>query len=408
MGMMKAPASFRGLVTVRADATDPNKILADLQKAFADFKAENDKRLNDKADVVTDEKVDRISAEVSNLQSALDDATARIDAMRVNGGGLETAVRDPEYTEAFSAFFKTGDVQANLRKGADSEGGYVTPIEWDRTILDRLVRISPMRSLAQTITISNAGFSKLFNLKGTASGWVGETTARTETATATFGTLNYVPGEIYANPAATQNILDDAEVNLEAWLAAEVEQEFAFQEGLAFVSGDGSNNRPNGILTYVTGGANAAAHPYGAITTVNSGAAATVTADGIINLIYDLPSEFTAGARFAMNRNTERAVRLLKDGQNNYLWQPSYQQGMPATLAGYAVSEVAAMPDLAASSTSILFGDFARTYLIVDRLGTRVLRDPFTNKPFVQFYTTKRVGGGLLNPETMRAMVTAA
>ena len=137
-------------------------------------------------------------------------------------------------------------------------------------------------------------------------------------------------------------------------------------------------------------------------------AAASLTADGVVNLVQALPTVFTGNARFAMNKGTQGVVRLLKDTTNNYLWQPSYQAGQPATLLGYPVSEIAAMPALAAGSKSVLFGDFARTYLIVDRVGVRVLRDPYTNKPFVMFYTTKRVGGGVANPESMKALNTSA
>jgi HK97 family phage major capsid protein len=203
-------------------------------------------------------------------------------------------------------------------------------------------------------------------------------------------------------------MLDDAEVDLETWMAGEVETEFAFQEGQAFVAGSGANGRPIGVLNYVTGGANAATNPLGAITTVNSGAADSVTADGIVNLVYALPSAFSANARFAMNRTVQGVVRLLKDTTGQYLWQPSYAAGQPATLAGYAVSELSALPNLAAGSKSILFGDFARTYRIVDRMGTRILRDPFSNKPYIGFYTTKRVGGFVDNPEAMKALNTAA
>ncbi|MAO01040.1 MAG: phage major capsid protein [Roseovarius sp.] len=248
----------------------------------------------------------------------------------------------------------------------------------------------------------------MFNLRGTSSGWVGETAARPATDTGTFGQLVYRVGEIYANPAATQQLLDDALVDLESWLAGEVQTEFAYQENLAFVSGSGANNRPNGLLTYITGGANAAAHPFGAVTATNTGAAAALTGDGIVNLAMALPSAFTANARFIMNRNTMAAVRLLKDGQGNYLWQASYQAGTPQTLAGYAMVEVPAMPDVAAGAKPIVFGDFDQGYLIVDGIGTRILRDPYTNKPFVQFYTTKRVGGGLLNPEALKAQNVAA
>lgn len=392
--------------------SNSNEILERLHGAFETFKAENDARLTDlkkgQEDIVRNEKVDRISAAVGDLQEALDKANERIANLSM-GGATANAGRavDPEYTKAFRAHFTKGEINASLNKGTASEGGYLAPTEWDRTITDKLVILSPMRQICAVQQISVNSFSKLFNNRGTASGWVGETAARPETAAATFGTLTYTTGELYANPSATQTILDDALVNLETWLAGEIETEFAYQEGISFVSGNGTN-KPTGLLTYVTGAANAAAHPFGAIGLVNSGAAAALTADGLLNLTYALPSELTGNARFIMNRSTHNKVRLLKDGQSNYLWQPSYQAGQPASLLGYPITEIAAMPDVAAGAKAIAFGDFARGYLIIDRIGTRILRDPFTNKPYVHFYTTKRVGGGLLNPEVIKVQNISA
>jgi len=385
-------------------------LIEGVNQAFATFKSENDQAIADlkkgQADALQALKVDRINADISKLQDAVDEANTRIAAAQLQGvaqGGL----KDKEYSAAFSTHMKRGEINAALNKGVAGEGGYLAPTEWDRTITDKLVQVSPMRSLASQQTISTAAYSKLFNNMGTTSGWVGETAARPVTATPAFGTLTYTTGEIYANPSATQGMLDDAEINLEAWLAGEVQTEFAYQEGIAFLSGDGVN-KPNGILTYVTGGTNAATHPWGAITTVNSGAAAALTTDGILSLVYSLPSEFTGNARFAMNRATLAAARKLKDTTNQYIWQPSYAAGQPSTLAGYAVSEVAGMPDVAAAAKAVLFGDFKRTYLVIDRIGVRVIRDNLTNKPYVSFYTTKRVGGGLLNPQTMRALNISA
>jgi HK97 family phage major capsid protein len=146
----------------------------------------------------------------------------------------------------------------------------------------------------------------------------------------------------------------------------------------------------------------------GAIALVNSGAAAALTSDGIIDLIYSLPSAYAGNARFIMNRNTQGVARKLKDGQGNYLWQPSFVVGQPATLAGYPLIEVPDMPNVAANAVPIMFGDFKQGYQIIDRIGIRVLRDPYTNKPYVQFYTTKRVGGGLLNPEPLKALKISA
>lgn len=403
----------RGLVAVRADAGTPDvKALVEaLNKAFADFKAEHTAQLEEikkgNADALQALKVENINADIDRLQKAVDDANTKIAAAQMGGGAAGATLVDAEYTSAFRAHFRRGEVQASLNKGTDSEGGYLAPVEWDRTITNKLVILSDMRQLATVQRCSGAGLTKLFNMGGTASGWVGETAARPTTNTGTFASLGFGWGEIYANPAATQQILDDAEIDLESWLAGEVDAEFAKQEGTAFFSGDGAN-KPFGILTYVTGAANAAKHPFGAIKAVNSGNAAAITSDSIIDLIYDLPSAFTAGAVFTMNRKTQGIVRKLKDGEDNYLWQPSYVAGQPATLAGFPVKEVAAIPDVAANAIAALFGDFKQTYTVYDRVGVRVLRDPFTNKPYVNFYTTKRVGGGVHNPEPMRALKVAA
>lgn len=389
--------------------TDINKTIEQLGQAFEEFKATHTAELKamKAGDSTADfqAKLDKLNAAMDQHTKEIEDAHTKIAAAQMSAGG-GNGPKDKEYSEAFRAHFKKGDIQSALNKGAADEGGYLAPVEWDRTITEKLVTVSPMRELATVQTVSGAGHTKLFNMGGTGSGWVGETDARPQTNTGTFASLGFGWGEIYANPAATQQMLDDAAINLESWLAGEVETEFAKQEGAAFWSGNGTN-KPFGILTYVTGGANAAKHPFGAIKTVNSGAAAALTSDGILDLIYDLPSAFTGGARFTMNRKTQGAVRKLKDGQGNYLWQPSYVAGQPATVAGFAVTEVPDMPDVAANSISAMFGDFKRTYTVFDRTGVRVLRDPFTAKPYVLFYTTKRVGGGVHNPEPMRALKTA-
>lgn len=384
---------------------DAKQLHSELMSAVEAFKAEHSKQIEEIKKGMNDplqaEKVERINAHIEGLQAALDEVNLKLASVEMGGG--KDGPKDREYTDAFMAHMKKGEIQAALNKGADTEGGYLTPTEWDRTITDKLVLVSPMRQIAQVQTTSRNAFTKLFNMGGTASGWVGEAAARPETATGEFKPLTFDTGEIYANPGATQQILDDAEINLEQWLAGEVQTEFARQEGLAFVSGDGSN-KPFGILTYVAGNANAAKHPFGAIAAVNSGAAAGITADSILDVIYDLPSAFTGNARFIMNRKTMGVVRKLKDGQDNYLWQPSYVAGQPATLAGFPVTEMPDMPDVAADSIPLMFGDFQQGYLIVDRIGVRVLRDPYTKKPYVLFYTTKRVGGGVVNPEPLRAL----
>lgn len=399
----------RGIVTVRAEL-DVKASVDALNQAFAAFKTEHTKQLDDvkkgNSDALQALKVDVINAHITELQAAVDTANTKMASMEMGTAG-ERPVKDKEYNAAFAAHMKRGDVNASLNKGTAAEGGYLAPIEWDRTITDRLIRTSPMRSICSVQTISTAGFSKLFNNRGTTSGWVGETDPRPNTGTPTFSPLTFTPGELYANPAATQQMLDDAQVDLEAWLAGEVETEFSYQEGIAFLSGNGVN-KPRGILTYVAGGTSAAIHPWGAIAAVPTLSASAITADSVIDLITALPNEYTADAKFLMNRNTQGAFRKLKDGQGNYLWQPSFQAGQPAKLGDYPIVDMPGMPDIAANAIPALFGDFKRGYLIVDRTGVRVLRDPFTNKPYVQFYTTKRVGGGVQNPDVIKALKISA
>jgi HK97 family phage major capsid protein len=401
-----------GILAVRADASgDPKKIFAELNKAFEDFKSEHSQQLKElkagQDDVVRQASMAKIEDRLGSLQSAMDAQAAQMTALQIGGPGTDGRPTDPEYTDAFSAHFRKGEVQAALNKGASEEGGYLAPVEWDRTITDRLVEVSPMRQIATVQMISGAGFKKVFNQRGMGSGWVGEVATRPETVTPEFGVVTYSPGEIYANPAATQQMLDDSAINLDEWIANEVESEFAYQEGLAFVAGNGVN-KPYGFLTYVEGAANAAAHPFGAIRAITTASATEITGDQLLDLVYDLPGAMSQNARFVLNRTTLARIRKLKDGEGNYLWQPSFSAGQPQTLLAYPVTEMAAMPNAVAGAVPVAFGDFRRGYLIIDRTGVRVLRDPFTNKPYVHFYTTKRVGGGLLDPQALRALRMAA
>ncbi|GLT00122.1 phage capsid protein [Sphingobium jiangsuense] len=399
----------------RADITGDTKSMLDqIKAAVEEMRKLNDTRLDKieaKIDPLDVDQFGKISDAISAMEKTMDEHAKIIAAGKLNGNGAvigDLEPTDPEYVSAFKLHMRRGtEISASLNKATDSEGGYLAPIEWDRTISGKLKRVSAVRQNSRVISISTAGFKKLFTDRAVGSGWVGETAARPQTSTPAFASLDFIPGELYANPAATQQMLDDAALDLEQWLADEINTEFARQEGIAFLSGDGTN-KPYGILTYVTGAANAARHPWGAISVVNSGAAAALTADGIINLMYDLPSEFAGNAKLYLNRLSLREIRKLKDGQGNFLWQPSFVAGEPATINAAPVVELPDMPTIAAGNIAALYGDMEATYLIIDRVGTRVLRDPFTNKPFVHFYTTKRVGGGVVNPESMRALKVSA
>lgn len=384
-----------------------NELLANLNQGFSEFKASQENKINtlQTNDDESKQQILTLQEETRKTAEAVDSINTQLAAHQLNG---KVESKNRAAIEAATAFMRSGEIRADLQKDPDGNGGYLVPTEWDRTITNKLQERSPLRQVFFVQSTSKPAFEKLYNMHGATSGWVGETEARPKTDTPTFKSLKFETGEIYANPAATQQILDDAEINLEQFLANEVQAEFAIQENKAFISGDGTNGKPVGLLTYATGGTSAAKHPLGAIEVVNSGNAAEITADAVLDLIYSLPAEYSQNAAFLMNRKTLAVVRKLKDGQGNYLWQPSYQAGQPSTLCGYPVQEIGEMPDVAANALPIAFGDFKRGYMILDRIGVRILRDPYTNKPFVQFYTTKRVGGGVTDPQSMRLLKVSA
>lgn len=389
----------------RADASDPKVLFAELRTAHETFKSEVEANLGKKADdAVIVAKIDKLNEAMSTIEAALNDANRRIAAAQITPGDMNPT--NPEYMKDFKAHMRRGDVSAAMTEGTASEGGYVAPVEWDRTITDKLKLLSPIRENSQVITIGGAGFTRVYNDGVIGSGWVGETAARPDTTTPGLTSLTFTTGEMYATPAITQVLLDDAALDLETWLAGEVQGEFAIQENIAFLTGNGTN-KPRGILNYVTGGTFAATHPFGAITATVAAGAAAVTTDELIDLQQSLPAEREGNAKFFMARASVGKVRKLKDSTNQYLWQPGLMAGAPSTLLGAPVVEVPGMPAMTTGLISMLYGDMMATYLVIDRVGLRVLRDPFTNKPYISFYTTKRVGGGVQQPEYMKALKQA-
>lgn len=325
-----------------------------------------------------------------------------------------------EYRSAFSQYMRRGD-DSNLRNlerraaaiGSNPEGGYLTAPEVDREITRILSEISPIRQIATVREISTHTFEKPWSNGGATSGWVGEVTARTETQTPTIAMLQFPVMELYAMPSASQSLLDDSYLDIEQWLADEVNIEFAEQEGAAFVNGNGIN-QPRGFLSYDT--VADASWVDGKLGYIATGVAADILdtadldpngVDALYNLIYSIKQGYRAGATFVMNRATVAAFRKLKDKQGQYLWQPAVAAAEPSTLVGYPITEAEDMPDIAANTFPLAFGDFRRGYIVVDRIGTRVLRDPYSAKPFVQFYTTKRVGGGVQNYEAIKLLKVA-
>jgi HK97 family phage major capsid protein len=391
----------------------------DVMRLFEEFKAANDERLDQierrSADVVTEDKVERINAALTRRLDALALKSARPSL----GAGRESKALGHDATEhkaAFESYMRSGE-SAGLRAlevkamsaGSDADGGYTVPVEIEQSIGERLTAISPIRSIAGQRTISGNVYKKPFMTAGPAVGWVGETDARTQTTSPVLDALSFPAMELYAMPAATATLLEDSAVNIDEWLAAEVEQAFAVQEGTAFVTGDGSN-KPKGFLSYTTV-ANAS-WTWGNIGYIASGAAGAFASsnpsDALVDLIYAVKAGYRQNGSFVMNRKTQGSVRKFKDSGGAYLWQPPAQAGGRASLMTFPVVEAEDMPDVAANSLSVAFGDFGRGYLVVDRAGVRVLRDPFTAKPYVLFYTTKRVGGGVQDFDAIKVLKFAA
>ena len=234
---------------------------------------------------------------------------------------------------------------------------------------------------------------------------MGETAARPETAASTLAELQFPTMELYAMPAATASLLEDSVVDLDQWISSEVEAAFAEQEGAAFINGDGLN-KPRGFLNYdQVDEANWAWGKIGCTFTGEDGKLPEADAsDVLIDTVYSLKAGYRQNANWVMNRKTQATLRKLKDADGNYLWQPPATPGQRAMLMGFPLVEAEDMPDAAAGTTPIAFGDFGRGYLVVDRTGVRVLRDPYSAKPYVLFYTTKRVGGGVQDFDAVKLL----
>jgi len=316
---------------------------------------------------------------------------------------------------AFDKWFRKGtgeaelkdlQIQASASTLSDPDGGFTVPEEVE-TAIDRVAQtVSAMRRISTVRSISTDTYKKLVNQGGATSGWVGEKGARTETGTPTLAEIAINTKELYAMPYATQQLLDDSRVDIAAWLADEVAIEFNEEESEAFISGSGVE-QPKGIAAY-TMVANAS-YAWGKVGYIAGGHASLLNnADKLIDLQHALKSVYRNGAVWLMADSTLNAIRKLKDGEGNYLWRPGLAENAPDTLLGKPIEIDDNVDAIGANKYPIFFGNFKRAYLIVDRLGTRVLRDPFTAKPYVAFYTTKRVGGGIVMYEAIKALKIAA
>ena len=351
-----------------------------------------------------EEAIDALRGDVDDVKSRLD-RVSRAAARPVLDGA---PTRAPEIKSFVDGYLRHGrETEMKSISGAvPADGGYAVPREIDALISARLKAISPIRAIAQVVQIGSAGYRKLITTGGTASGWVSETAVRPETATPTFAEIVPPSGSLYANPAASQSMLDDAAFDLETWLADEISMEFARAEGAAFINGTGTN-QPKGFITAPTAATKDNVRAFGTLQHIVSGNATGFDATPelkLLDLVHSLKAGHRQGASFVMNSATLAQVRKLKAADGSFLWQPGLMEGQPNRLLGYPVVEAEDMPDIAANTLPIAFGNFRAGYLIAERSATSILRDPFTNKPFVHFYATKRIGGQVLDSDAIKLL----
>lgn len=422
-------------------------LIAKQGKAWEEFKSTNDARLAEiekrgAADPLTEQKLDKINAELTEIgreyKKRLDEMEKKLNRPGRGDGALPdaelksfntslislsqknnrpnvapfNAEQYGEYKAAFTSFLRKDQRALSeteykaLAAGSDPDGGYLCPAEMDSAI-DRVVSSQgSLRQLATVRQIGIASYKKLATTSGaSAGGWGSETTAPSESGTPSLKELEFVPGLLWAEPRATVQLLEDSAQNVEAWLADEVGITFAEQESQAFITGNGIN-RPQGILSY-TPVANAS-YAWGSVGFVVSGGASSFASsnpsDALVDTIHALKRQYRGGASWMMNDLTLAGIRKFKDGQGIYLWQPGLQGGQVGVLLGYPVATDDFMPDVAANAFPIAFSDFRRAYVVVDRRGTVVVRDNLTAKPYVKFWTTRRIGGGIQNFEAIKLM----
>ena len=421
--------------------------VAKIGQAFEEFKSANDAKLKEieakgAVDPVTEAKLAKIEADMTKLQEVADEAVLAVkrqsrivtdqngevidlDAKAFNWArfvGSQTkqeaeakgfnAANMAEYKKSFDRLVRLNFDHTRLSEaerktlsvGTDTDGGFFVHPDMTGRMVKKIFETSPVRAYASVQVISTDALEGYYDNNEVGFGWVSELASRPATTTPAVGAWRIPVHEMYAMPEASQKILDDAEVDMEAWLAEKIADKFVRSENSAFVSANGVG-KPRGFLDYPNGSDltnSIARHKTGV---AGAFAAAPNGGDVLINALYDLKAEYRANATWFMNRSVTALVRKLKDSDGAYLWQPGIAAGQPATILGYPVASFEDMPSpvaTVAGTLGIAVGDLRQAYQVVDRMGVRMLRDPYSAKPKVQFYATKRTGGDLLNGEALK------
>jgi HK97 family phage major capsid protein len=398
------------------------EIIEGIGRSFEEFKAANDLRIKaieakGHADPLLVEKVDRINAAVGEFAAlkrqleAIETAVAR--AQFPGGGSSKANPAMAAYAAAHAKWLRTGAdaglrdlaIQAAMQTQDDTAGGFLVSDPVHGPMKEVLSMVSQMRSLATVISIGTSEYKALVDQLGETSEDASETSTRAETDTPGLKEISIVPQEMDATPKVTQTMLDDAAFDIEAYVGRFLGRAFAKREGTWFWEGTGVK-QAKGISAY-TMIANAS-YAWGKVGYIAGGHATLLNkADALIELQHALKRPYRAGSTFLMNDTTLLSIRKLKDGEGNYLWRPGLEQGASETLLGKSVAIDDFVDDIGANLFPIWYANFKEAYLIVDRMGVRMLRDPYTAAPYVKFYTTKRVGGGIQMYEAIKALKIA-
>lgn len=395
---------------------DIEKQIGELGHAFEEFKKANNLRLKEidtkgYASKETEEKIDKLNDAMTAIEEKMQKVNAALTRSAQGGDRTEDeqkATQWKEYQAAARKYMAKGiEIPSEIMEFArkemsvqvDEDGGFLVTPEMSTTMIKKIFESSPIRQLATAQTISSDMYELIHDLDEVGSGWVGETQVRPSTTTAKLKKELVPVHELYANPFATQKLLDDASINLEAWLAGKVSEKFARDEATAFMTGNGVG-KPKGILNYADG------TTFGFVERTTAASPTAIAGDDIIGLQSHLKEGYQNNASWLINRLIIGEIRKLKGAVNqDYLWQPGLAVGVPPVLLGRPVYMAADLPStFTASTDTIIYGDIKAGYIVVDRIGIRVLRDAYTNKPYVGFYTTKRVGGAVQNFEAIKVL----
>jgi len=389
--------------TIEEIKTLTTSLRSELDKAVE--KGEKDSELTVAKLEKLNDKIDKLEEQKDRLETALKQKTVSPEAKNA-----EVAEEKAKFDAGMEKFLRTGDKKymeelktelKTLIVANDVNGGYLVSADRSGRMVQQIFEISPIRQVAEVINLQNAdAYEGIFDDDEADAEWVGEQSTRSDTDTADIGNYRNVAFELSATPKMSLKMMEDGFLDIAAWHEQKVTNKFARKENAAFVNGDGVS-MPRGFLTYAAS-SDADVYERGTIGQVSSGAATTFSFDSLIELQTTLKSGYMGS--FAMNRKSVRVARQLKDNDNQYLWQPSNQAGEPATLLGDALLKFEDMPDTGAGALSVAYADWRQAYQIVDRVGISVLRDPYTTKGFVKFYTRKRTGGMVVGFDAIKLL----